>query len=71
MDEICFSGDDMLATLPKCELCASRATHERLVADPNTRGFNLNEPGARWQRLCEAHAAEAGISFHCRKAGES
>lgn len=55
-----FSGYDMLSERPKCEFCNLEATHERLVADASSRGFNLNEPGARIQKLCFVHAADCG-----------
>ena len=38
--------------------CKSTAAFWRPVADPNSRGLNLNEPGMRLERICEAHAEE-------------
>jgi hypothetical protein len=38
--------------------CKLAAEYERLTADINARGFNLNEPGGRIERLCAVHASE-------------
>lgn len=47
-------------TEPICDRpgCGLPATWERLVATSESRGFNLNEPGAKIEVLCHAHANE-------------
>jgi len=42
----------------KCDRCELPASYRRWIADPNSRGSNLNEPGMKPQLLCAVHANE-------------
>lgn len=51
-------SDDERCERPACTL---PARWFRFVADPNTRGVNMNEPGMKRELLCTPHAIEVKI----------